>query len=92
MRDGICKFCIVAPDDRVVAKLSFIAVVVLVCCWSFDVGMHFFVVRMQGLTSATELTQTTTNPGFSGFETLISKNRMDKVNFYFSKLTDGGQL
>ena len=34
MRDGICKFCIVAPD-RVVAKLLFIAgvvgVVLLLC-------------------------------------------------------------
>ena len=34
MRDGICKFCIVAPD-RVVAKLSFIAgdvgVILLLC-------------------------------------------------------------
>jgi hypothetical protein len=28
---------------------------------SVVVGMHFFVVRMQGLTSATELTHTTTN-------------------------------
>ena len=85
MRDGICKFCIVAPDDRVVAKLSFIAVVVLVCCWSFDVGMHFFVVRMQGLTSATELTQTTTNPGFSGFETLIFKKPNGQGEFLFFK-------
>jgi hypothetical protein len=65
MRAGICIFCIVAPDRDVAMCCSLpVLLVCCRCCVSFVsvvVGMHFFVVRRQGLTSATELTHTTTN-------------------------------